>query len=94
MYGVSMKSQILDVKLYSDPGHGWAAVKRSVLDELKIADKISQYSYMQGGTVYLEEDSDLRILIDALTANGVGIRFHEKYTEGRSPIRNYFQYQA
>ena len=43
---------------HSDPGHGWLAVKKSELTELGIYGQISQYSYMKGDTVYLEEDCD------------------------------------
>ena len=43
---------------YSDPGHGWLRVRRSELQELGIADKITEYSYVFGDYVYLEEDDD------------------------------------
>jgi len=38
--------------------NAWLAVKRSELVEFGIIDKISNYSYENGKTVYLEEDSD------------------------------------
>ncbi len=47
-------------KFHSDPGHGWLAVR--VLDLLKVGldlTDISGYSYVNGQTVYLEEDCDL-----------------------------------
>jgi hypothetical protein len=77
------------VKFYSDPGHGWGAVKRRVLFDLGIADKISTYSYQKGNTVYLEEDCDLGVLIGALKAAGVSVQLEEKSTNSRSPIRSY-----
>jgi hypothetical protein len=50
---------------YSDPSHGWLAVKISDLFLLGIAHKISKYSYMRGLTAYLEEDCDAQIYIEA-----------------------------
>lgn len=82
------------VKFYEDPGHGWGAVKRQVLFELGIADKISTFSYQKGGTVYLEEDCDLGVLIGALKAKGVTIQWEEKHTNSRSPIRSYDYFKA
>lgn len=32
-------------QFYADPGHGWVEVKRELLKELGIEDKISSYSY-------------------------------------------------
>lgn len=80
------------VKFYSDPGHGWAAVKRRVLTDLGIADKITPYSYQKGDTVYLEEDCDLSALSTALSLKGICIEYNEKHTERRSPIRGYDRY--
>ena len=82
------------IKFYSDPGHGWGAVKRKLLTDLGIADKISTYSYQKGETVYLEEDCDLGVLIGALKAKGNTIEFKEKHTDNRSPIRSYDCFKA
>lgn len=82
-------SKAFKVKFYSDPGHGWAAVKRKVLDDLEIANKISAYSYQKGNTVYLEEDCDFSVLADALKAKKMVISIEHKTTEYKSPIRNY-----
>lgn len=84
----------MKIKFYSDPGHGWGAVKRTVLFELGIADKISTFSYQKGGTVYLEEDCDLSVLIGAVKARGETIEFIEKSTNNRSPIRSYDYFKA
>lgn len=59
-------SSTFKIKFYSDPGHGWGAVKRKVIDDLGIGNKISFYSYQKGSTVYLEEDCDLPALVTAL----------------------------
>lgn len=85
----------IKVKFYSDPAHGWYAVKRNVLDVLGIADKISMFSYQKGKTVYLEEDADWSTCKDAMTKLGfVTGDIPEKHTDRLSPIRNYFRYMA
>lgn len=82
------------IKFYADPGHGWGAVKRKVLDQLGISDKITAYSYQKGGTVYLEEDLDLNTLVQALKAQGHTVEFKEKHTNRYSPIRSYDNFKA
>lgn len=77
------------VKFYSDPGHGWGAVKRKVLIDLGIAEKITPYSYQKGQTVYLEEDCDLSTLVTALALKGEIVTYKENHTNKYSPIRNY-----
>lgn len=84
----------MKIKYYSDPGHGWGAVKRKVLVEYGLMDQISPYSYQKGGTVYLEEDCDLPKLLTALSAKGIWIEHIQKHTEGRSPIRSYPSFTA
>lgn len=87
-------TQSITLKFYADPGHGWVAVKRKMLDELGIADKITSYSYQKGKTAYLEEDLDLGTLLTALNERGIGVKFTEKHTNRYSPIRNYYRYMA
>ena len=84
----------MKIKFYADPGHGWAAVKRKVLYDLGIAGQVTYYSYEKGNTVYLEEDHDLGLLIQALKDRGIGYSFVEKHTNRYSPIRNYNHYFA
>lgn len=78
--------------LYSDPGHGWLAVKAVELKELGILEKITSYSYMRGETVYLEEDCDLSTFFEAYRAKfGVNPSYKHKITKGSNPssIRSY-----
>ncbi len=82
------------IKFYSDPGHGWGAVKRKVLFDLGIAHKITPYSYQKGDTVYLEEDCDLSVLVTTLATNGITIQYEERTTNNRSPIRGYDRFTA
>lgn len=78
---------------YSDAGHGWIAVKHSDLKELKIADKISSYSYQRGLSVYLEEDCDMQVFFEAFMKKfRTRPKLVVKSTDGRSPIRSYERY--
>ena len=74
---------------HSDAGHGWLAVKRHELIELGILEKISSYSYEKGKTVYLEEDCDAGIFIEAMKAKGIEIKCREGKSVNRSPVRSY-----
>tara|TARA_R110000803_G_scaffold157114_1_gene221559 strand:- start:108 stop:374 length:267 start_codon:yes stop_codon:yes gene_type:complete len=80
------------VKIYTDRGHGWAAVKTKELRALGIAGQISHYSYQRGQTAYLEEDCDLSVYLAAIKAAGHEPQFVEKHTDQRSPIRSYNTY--
>ena len=78
---------------YIDPGHAWLAVKRTLLIEMNIADKVSNYSYQRGKTVYLEEDCDARLFVESYRVNFGCAPIHvEKYTDKDSPIRGYEYY--
>lgn len=63
-------SNTVKIVFFSDPGHGWGRVTRSMIEWLGIADKISDYSYQDKGYVYLEEDCDLPRFISALHSAG------------------------
>lgn len=79
----------MKVKLYSDQGHGWAAVKRKTLVELGILEKISLYSHQLGGTVYLEEDADLSVFVAELKSRNIPLEISEKIVEYPAAIRRY-----
>ncbi len=74
---------------HSDAGHGWLAVKRQELVELGIIDKISHFSYQRGKTVYLEEDCDCSLFINALEAKGIKFERRGGAWRDVSPIRSY-----
>ena len=65
-------------KIYSDPGHAWLEVTKKELERLGIADKISEYSYMDGLLAYLEEDCDMGIFCQAKRDLGETMGFLEK----------------
>ncbi len=88
-----MTQKTFTVTVYSDPAHAWAKVKRQVLINLGIANKISRYSYQLRDNVYLEEDCDLYALHQALDAQGVRLKYVEKHTDKPSRIRSYQRYE-
>jgi hypothetical protein len=80
--------------VYGDGGHAWGKVKRQVLINLGIADKISSCSYQYKDNVYLEEDCDLALLFKTLTELETTIKFVEKHTDKTSRIRSYSRYST
>ena len=83
----------LSLNYYQDAGHGWVKIPLKTLAHLKIADKISRYSYMRKDNAYLEEDSDLSKLYAAAAEAGIEIRLKEYHTNKTSKIRSYDRYQ-
>ena len=78
---------------YQDPGHAWAAVPVSLLEQLGIVGKISAFSYWRGKTAYLEEDCDLAVFFDAYRAAfGTDPVLVSKHSDDRSPIRSYARF--
>jgi hypothetical protein len=87
-----MKTKTLKVKYYHDPGHGWLAVKRSLLIESGLEKQISNFSYQKGQTVYLEEDSDAYKFVRTMEEKGYTFEVEHRHSERNSPIRNYACY--
>ena len=91
-----MKKQIF--KHHVDAGHGWLACKLSLLEQLGIAGNISSFSYIRGGTVYLEEDCDASKLVESLENLSIPYEIVNARKPGqrwpdRSPIRGYACYR-
>src|SRR5437870_11089082 len=84
----------MEYSFITDAGHGWIAVKRSELERLGLAGKISHHSYQQGGTVYLEEDDDAQVFLREKRQRGEPYYFQDIRWRGRSPIRNLQPYRA
>jgi hypothetical protein len=91
-----MKTQKLT--FHCDRGHGWLEVPREDIDALGLANQISAYSYAmasthkRAGMVYLEEDCDASLYLDAAKAANWTIQIVEKYTDTDSHIRNMARY--
>jgi len=81
-------------KFYADSGHGWVAVKRNLLTDLSIQDKITQFSYQKGNTVYLEAGCDASTFFVAYGEKHGYDSFITvvKYINNYSPIRSYERY--
>lgn len=87
---------------FSDPSHGWLKVKKVELLKLRIADKISTYSYTRGDFVYLEEDMDATTYLKAFIASRFKgemaydevFTFKESTSNKQSKIRSYNRYVA
>jgi len=77
---------------HEDAGHGWLAVKRAELVTLGLLEKISGCSYEKGNTVYLEEDCDASLFIEAMRNKGFELTIRRSYRE-HSHIRNYPYFQ-
>jgi hypothetical protein len=78
-------------KFYLDAGHGWLAVKRQELIDLRILERVSPCSYQRGNTIYLEEDGDALLFFTAYEGlYGVKPEYTVKFSKAdRSPIRSY-----
>ena len=79
---------------HQDPGHGWIEVPIDELKRLKIADKISRYSYQKQGQAFLEEDMDASTWAAAKKAAGEEYETIERHTDYDSHIRSYASYKA
>jgi hypothetical protein len=79
----------MDIYIFhTDPGHGWLEVTRAECKRLGILEKISIYSYQRGNKVYLEEDCDAALWVEAKRAHGEEFKFDEQHLEV-TPIRRY-----
>ena len=80
---------------YTDPGHGWLEVPRSLLHELGIAEKISEYSYQRGDSVFLEEDCDYFLFYQAMkNARREYTTIDVNQPRGDSFVRSLARYQV
>ena len=83
------------LQFHSDPGHGWLEVSKSMarfhLRERYL--QISCYSHMRGNLLYLEEDSDAPLLVQAMREAGLNVKYEEHDVEV-SPIRHYDGFMA
>lgn len=87
-----MKTKLIKITVYSDPGHAWGRVRRSLLIDLGIDGQVSLFSFKKGSWAYLEEDCDLPKLLKALEARGITFLIKEKIGNSPSKIRSYDRY--
>lgn len=84
----------LQVRYHQDPSHGWLEVPRSELVAAGIANKVSRYSYQRGNTVYLEEDCDAPLFVQACQRRGIDVLPIAVFTEAESFIRRLDPFSA
>lgn len=82
----------MEYTFHSDAGHGWLEVHKDELDLFGIADKVSSYSYVRGDKVYLEEDCDAALFINAVENKGIKFSYHTFNVNGDSVIRTFKRY--
>jgi hypothetical protein len=82
------------ITVYADPGHAWGKIKREVLLGLGVEHLISEYSYQLRDNVYLEEDCDLGLVVDALKMSQCTVIFREKTSNNDSKIRGYERFSS
>jgi hypothetical protein len=76
---------------HTDPSHGWLEVPVSDLMGLGLKpEDFSEYSYRRGEFVFLEEDCDASVFVDAyVQRHGARPQFREVHTDSDHPIRAY-----
>ncbi len=82
----------------NDPGHAWLKVPAAELALFNVVNKISAYSYIKDGYVYLEEDCDAGIFLRArfpgIEPQEVGRQFIiDRHNDNESIIREYDPYR-
>lgn len=77
-------------KFHSDPGHGWLEVPANEVFQLGIVPGISRYSYVSKDRqkIYLEEDCDASLFIEAKKNNGQVVEFEDVNYDNQCFIRN------
>ena len=75
--------------MYYDAGHGWLAVTEAQAHSVGLNEgDFSAYSYREGNVLYLEEDLDMTIFVQAWEAQHGPILLHAVDHGDYSPIRN------
>lgn len=86
----------LHLPYIQDPGHGWIEISRRQARQLLGADfaRISPFSYQRGALLYLEEDCDAALLIQACQRAGLTLALEERHCPGEASIRHYDSFRA
>ena len=80
---------------HHDSGHGWLQVPERLLKELGIEHFISRFSYKKDDQVWLEEDMDASLFIEAFKSEkGTMPHWHDYFEKGESRIRSFDAYPA
>ena len=79
-------------RFFADSGHGWLEVLIDEIETLGLTDTISGYSYRSGPKVYLEEDCDATLFINAKENLGIKVQMQEHVVDGDSFVRTLPRY--
>lgn len=80
---------------FCDPGHGWVKVAIAECRALGIYDQVSVFSYRRGDNLYLEEDADAALWVEAWREHDVDVapRVDIQHSNRESRIRSYEHFQ-
>lgn len=84
-----MAKVMKNFRFFSDPGHGWLRVPEKEINRLGIADDISPYSYQKNGMVFLEEDCDMSVFLNARKERNEPVEIKVVNSNRSSRIRSY-----
>jgi hypothetical protein len=80
------------VRWHTDPAHEWLEVDYADLVALGIEDAISSFSYRNGDTVYLEEDCDAPLFLEAGDIHSWECQCDSVDYDDFAPLRQYAPY--
>jgi len=85
-----MLALTLAVTYLTDPGHGWMACARGLATDLAFIDRVSPYSFYERetDTLWLEEDCDAGLLINALRERGIRFELRAQHIDGDAWVRS------
>ena len=81
--------------MHIDDGHAWAEVPYRDILAVGLRDaNFSKFSYahinkLYQAVMFLEEDIDVRIFLNAAHEHGITVIFKEKFHKGNAPVRSY-----
>jgi len=91
---LKIKTKIKKKYTYTqDPGHGWVSVPHEDIVATGIKDLISPFSFINSTRVFLEEDGDLKLFMDAAKIIGWDIELKDSVVD-KTSIRSYAPYNV
>ena len=79
-------------RFFSDPGHSWLEVSFEEIAHLGLQEQITAWSYIKGPYLYLEEDYDAPLFLQAKKHAGEVVEYVEVTADYNSPVRGYNHY--
>jgi hypothetical protein len=88
----------MNITYHTDPGHGWLAVPLSLIRRLNLMGKISACSYIDSAAdapvVYLEEDCDAGLFMNAAKQREITVDIVDRHLNKDHWIRHLRPYQS